>query len=59
MFSLTLSVGLSIILNAMNFEILAPFQALFLADVGKQVMMDVIDANEVINDIFDAVFDTD
>jgi hypothetical protein len=58
MFSLILSVGLSIILNAMNFEILAPFQALFLADVGKQVMMDVID-DEVINDIFDDVFDID
>ena len=61
MFTLIFSVGLSIILNALNFEVLAPLQAIFLADVGKQVVMDTIDneVEEVVHDLFNDVLDID
>lgn len=52
MLGLIFSVGLSIILNALNFEILAPLQAIFIADMGKQVIMD-----EVVTDEMEGMFD--
>ena len=59
MFSLILSFSLSIILNALNFQVLAPIQAIFIADIGKQAVMDQVDnsleeiVNEVVHDVFD------
>lgn len=59
MFSLIFSVGLSIILNALNFEVLAPLQVIFITDMGKQAVMDQLDnsledmIDEVVHDVFD------
>jgi len=55
MFNLIMSVGLSILLNALNFEVLAPLQAIFIADIGKQVVMDQIEGvdDEIFTDLFD------
>jgi hypothetical protein len=53
MFSLILSFSLSIILNALNFQVLAPLQAIFIADMGKQVVMDQVDTIEIGEDIDD------
>lgn len=55
MFGLIISVGLSIILNALNFEILAPLQAIFIADMGKQVIMDEVATDEM-EGMFDDLF---
>jgi hypothetical protein len=55
MFGLIFSVGLSIILNALNFEILAPLQVIFIADMGKQVIMDEVVTDEIesiVDDLF-------
>lgn len=58
MFSLILSVGLSILLSALDFG-LAPLQTLFMMDVTKQTVMDQVDddLNEVVSDLFTDIFD--
>ena len=57
MFSLILSVGLSILFAAIDFG-LAPFQAIFMMDIGKQVVMDQVDntLEETVDAILDDIF---